>query len=58
MERLRQGQPNFSVTDAELFDIDTIEEQAREALAKNRRLNEELKRIKREQIRVKSELSS
>jgi Tfp pilus assembly protein PilN len=55
LKRLREAQPNFSTADAELFDIDNIEEQTRQALQRNRRLNEELKRIKQEQIKIKAE---
>jgi hypothetical protein len=55
LKRLREAQPNFSTADAELFDIDNIEEQTRQALERNRQLNEELKRIKQEQIRIKAE---
>ncbi len=57
LKRLRHAQPNFSTADSELFDIENIEEQTRQALARNRRLNEELKRIKQEQIKNKAEAS-
>jgi hypothetical protein len=57
LKRLRQAQPNFSLADSELFDIDRIEEQTREALARNKRLNEELKHVKQEQIRIKADIS-
>lgn len=53
LKRLRRTQPNFSTADSELFDITKIEEQTRQALKKNRVLNEELKRIKQEQTRTK-----
>ncbi|CAF0761468.1 unnamed protein product [Rotaria sp. Silwood1] len=55
LKRLRQSQPNFSTADSELFDIDKIEEQTRQALKRNRTLNEELKQLKQEQIKKKSE---
>ncbi|CAF0997086.1 unnamed protein product [Rotaria sordida] len=58
LKRLRQTQPNFSTADSELFDIDKIEEQTRQALEQNRILNEELKRIKQEQIRIKTEAAA
>ena len=58
MKRLRQAQPNFSLADSELFDIEKIERQTREALARNRKLHEELKRVKQEQIRIKTAASS
>ncbi len=57
LKRLRQAQPNFSLADSELFDIDKIEEQTRQALERNRILNEELKQIKKEQIKIKTEAS-
>jgi hypothetical protein len=57
LKRLRQAQPNFSLADSELFDIEKIEERTREALKNNQRLNEELKRIKEEQIKIKAEAS-
>jgi len=57
LKRLRQAQPNFSLADSELFDIDKIEEQTRQALERNRMLNEELKQIKKEQIKIKTEAS-
>ena len=57
LKRLRQAQPIFSEADSELFDIEKIEEQTRQALKQNRKLNEELKRIKEEQIRLKAEAS-
>lgn len=55
LKRLRQSQPNFSTADSELFDIDKIEEQTRQAIKRNRILNEELKRVKDEQARRKAE---
>lgn len=57
LKRLRQAQPNFSLADSELFDIEKIEERTRQALKNNQRLNEELKRIKEEQIKIKAEAS-
>lgn len=50
LKRLRQAQPNFSAADAELFDIERIEKQTRDALETNRQLHEELRRIKQQQI--------
>lgn len=58
LKRLRQAQPNFSLADSELFDIEKIEQQTRDALANHRRLNEELKRVKQEQTRIKTAASS
>lgn len=58
LKRLRQAQPNFSLADSELFDIEKIERQTRDALANHRRLNEELKRAKQEQTRIKTAASS
>lgn len=57
MKRLRQAQPNFSLADSELFDIEKIERQTREALANNRKLHEELKQVKQEQIRLRTAAS-
>jgi hypothetical protein len=57
LKRLSQAQPKFSSTDSELFDIDKIEEQTREALQRNRQLNEELKRVKQEQIKINANAS-
>ncbi|CAF1494572.1 unnamed protein product [Rotaria magnacalcarata] len=54
LKRLRRNQPNFSTADSELFDIEKIEEQTRQALKRNRTLNEELRRIKQEQINTKA----
>ena len=54
LKRLRRNQPNFSTADSELFDIEKIEEQTRQALKRNRTLNEELKRIKQEQVNTKA----
>ncbi|CAF2902207.1 unnamed protein product [Rotaria sp. Silwood2] len=58
LKRLRQTQPNFSTADSELFDIDKIEEQTRQALKRNRTLNEELKRLKQEQIKMRTEAAA
>ncbi|CAF1413192.1 unnamed protein product [Adineta steineri] len=55
LKRLRQAQPKFSTTNPKLFDVDKVEEQARRAIERNRQLNEELKRVKREQIRIQDE---
>lgn len=55
LKRLRQAQPKFSTTSSEVFDIDKIEEQTRQALERNRQLHEELKRVKQEQIKMKTE---
>ena len=50
LKRLRQAQPNFSAADAELFDIERIETQTRQALERNRRLHEELRELKQKQL--------
>ena len=57
LKRLHQAQPNFSTADSELFDIDKIEEETRQALKQNRHLNEELKRIKQERIHKQAEVA-
>ena len=58
MKRLRQAQPRFSATSSELFDINKIEDQTRQAIERNRQLKEELKRAKQERIQSEIEASS
>lgn len=55
LKRLRQAQPNFSRADSELFDIDKIEQQTRDALQRNKLLNQQLKQLKQQENQVKSD---
>jgi len=57
LKRLRQAQPNFSRADSELFDIDQIEQQTRDALHKNKILNQQLKQLKQQEAKPKTEIS-
>ena len=57
LKRLRQAQPNFAAADSELFDIERIEEQTREALERNRMLNERLREVREEELRRQAEIA-
>ena len=57
LKRLRAAQPNFSAADSELFDIHRIEEQTRDALERNRQLNEQLRHVQQEEIQREAEIS-
>ncbi|CAF1257624.1 unnamed protein product [Adineta ricciae] len=58
LKRLRQAQPRFSATSSELFDINKMEDQTRQAIERNRQLKEELKRAKQERIQSEIEASN
>ncbi|UJR24832.1 hypothetical protein I4U23_006204 [Adineta vaga] len=57
LKRLRQSTPRFSATSSELFDIQKIEDQTRQAIERNRQLKDELKRAKQQQIKSQNEAS-